>query len=429
MTDPVTIQKIRCIKTAPAGIRLVVVKVETSQPGLYGLGCATFTQRPSCVVDAVETYLDPFLRGRNVKEIEDIWLAAQVSSYWRNGPVLNNALSGVDQALWDIKGKMANMSVVDLFGGPVRKCVPVYVHASGDTIEETLEHAQEFMGQGFKHVRLQCSVPGQATYGSGSGGDYVGAGQRSRNIDGPLNPQSLFDPEAYMRLVPELFKQARETLGDEVELLHDVHERVPPSGAIRLAKSLEPYRLFFMEDPLPPEELGHFQHLRNHTITPIAMGELFTNPAEMMPLIKDRLIDFIRVHMSDIGGLTPCRKLANVCEAFGVRMALHGPGDTSPVGMAANLAIDLTVMNQGIQEWHMDHLGVTGEAAERMAEVFQGMPEIRDGCAWHNGGVGLGIDIDEEAAAKYPWPLDPSEGANPCLWPAVRNTDGSIVRP
>eukprot|EP01065_Artemidia_motanka_P029200 TRINITY_DN3528_c0_g1_i1.p1 TRINITY_DN3528_c0_g1~~TRINITY_DN3528_c0_g1_i1.p1 ORF type:complete len:475 (+),score=124.59 TRINITY_DN3528_c0_g1_i1:82-1425(+) len=430
--EPVTITKIRCIKTAPAGIRLVVVKVETSRPGLYGLGCGTFTQRPSCVVDAVETYLDPFLRGRDVSEIEDIFLAAQVSSYWRNGPVLNNALSGVDQALWDIKGKMAGMPVYQLLGGKVRRAVPVYVHASGDDIPETIADAKKYMSQGFRYIRLQCSVKGQSTYGTGKGGDYVGAGKGKvdeKTVDGPTTPQSYFDPEAYMRIVPKLFCAARKELGDEVELLHDVHERVAPSGAIQLAKALEPYRLFFLEDILPPEELDHFKLLRSQSSTPIAMGELFTNQAEYLPLVKDRLIDFIRCHMSDVGGVTPMRKIAHMCEFFGVRLALHGPGDTSPIGMAANVALDLTHMNFGIQEWHMDHLGVSGDGAQGMNEVFSGMCEIRDGCAWATEKPGWGIDLDEKAAAKYPWPADVAVGQNPCLWPAVRKWDGSIVRP
>ena len=433
--DNILITNIKCIKTAPAGIRLVIVKVETSKSDLYGLGCATFTQRPSCVVDAVETYLNPFLQGRNVMEIEDIWLSAQVSSYWRNGPILNNALSGVDQALWDIKGKIANMSVTDLLGGKVRMAAPVYVHASGQTIEDTIKCAQDFVKEGFTHIRLQCAIPNQSTYGSGSGGDYVGAGKsitKNTNtlvVNGPTTPCTYFNPKSYLLLVPELFKKARHILGDNVELLHDVHERLSPSDAIILGRSLEPYRLFFMEDPLPPEEIDHFKLLRNHTITPIAMGELFTNQSEYLPLIKNRLIDYIRVHMSDIGGITPCRKLAHLCEYFGVKLALHGPGDTSPIGMAANLAIGLSSHNQGIQEWHMDHLGVTGEASNKMNEVFKGMPCIKDGCAWSNNLPGLGIDINEAAAEKYKWNDDIRAGPNPCLWESVRDKDGSIVRP
>merc|ERR1711924_84505 len=221
----------------------------------------------------------------------------------------------------------------------------------------------------------------------GKGGDYVGAGKGAvsgDNPDGPTSPQTLFDPEAYMRLVPKLFKKARQVLGDEIELLHDVHERVPPLGAIRLATALEPYRLFFLEDALAPEEQQYFKLMRQQTCTPIAMGELYTNPAEWKDLIQSRAIDFMRVHTSHVGGITPVVKLANLCEAFGVRLALHGPGDNSPVGMCAILAVDLSSMNFGIQEWHMDHLGVSGEAAVGMKAVFKGMPEIKDGMAWSN---------------------------------------------
>ena len=405
------IQSIRCIPTAPAGIRLVVVKVETTEPGLYGLGCATFTQRPLAVIEAVHQYLDPFLRGRNVNEIEDIFLSAQVSSYWRNGPVLNNALSGVDMALWDIKGKLAGMPVYELLGGPCRRAAPVYVHASGSTFEEVINQARQWMEQGVRHVRLQTGVPGQASYGTTS--DL----QSSEETDGPLSPRNIFEPADYVRIVPRLFEYARQELGEEVELLHDIHERVPASLAIRLAKDLEPYRLFFLEDPLPPEELHLFRHFRAHTAIPLAMGELFTNLNEFLPLIREQLIDFIRVHLSEIGGLTPARKLAATCELFGIRTAWHGPGDTSPIGHAANLALDLATPNFGIQEFTP-----WGQAT---LDVFPGCFEFREGCLWPNDRPGWGIDIDEPLAANFPYPEHPHNGA----WPAIRRRDGSIVRP
>ena len=408
---PVTIEKIRCIQTAPAGIRLVIVKVETSQPGLYGLGCATFTQRPLAVVEAVTQYLDPFLRGRNVEQITDINQAANMSSYWRNGPVLNNALSGVDMALWDLKGKQASMPVHDLLGGKCRMAAPVYVHASGNTIEETCQRAGELWQQGFRHVRLQVAVDGQATYGTKS--DL----QVAAEVDSPTNPHNLFEPADYVRLAPKLFAAARDQLGDEIELLHDIHERLPGPLALQLAKDLEPYRLFFLEDPLPPEEIDHFRLLRHHTHIPIAMGELFNNPNEFVPLIKERLIDFIRIHLSQVGGLTSSWKIANLCEFFGVRTAWHGPGDTSPVGQMANLALDLACPNFGIQEvMFMD---------ENTQAVFPGCPELRDGQMWPNDQPGLGIDIDEEQAARFPYPDHPYQGA----WPAIRRRDGGIVKP
>ena len=407
----VSIEKVRCIATAPAGIRLVIVKVETTEPGLYGLGCATFTQRPLAVIEAVENYLDPFLRGRDADEIEDIFQSAYVSSYWRQGPVLNNALSGVDQALWDIKGKRAGMPVYDLIGGRCRMAAPVYMHASGRDFAEVTDSARQLMDQGVRHVRMQVEVPGQATYGTSS--DL----KTHTEIDSPTNPHNVFEPADYARRVPKLFEHARNELGDEVELLHDIHERVPPSMAVQLSKDMEPFRLFFLEDALPPEEINHFRRLREASHTPIAMGELFTNVNEYLPLISERLIDFIRVHISDIGGFTMARKIAALCEFSGVRTAWHGPGDTSPIGHAANLALDLAVPNFGIQEFTPFN--------QHTLDVFPGCAELRDGMLWPNGQPGWGMDIDEDLAARFPYPEQTYNGA----WPAIRKRDGSIVRP
>lgn len=407
----VLIENIRCIATAPAEIRLVVVKVETNEPGLHGYGCATFTQRPLAVIEAVERYLAPFLKGRDVDEIEDIWQAAYLSSYWRQGPVLNNGLSGVDMALWDIKGRRAGMPVYDLLGGKCRMAAPVYVHASGRDFDEVTDNARNLMSQGYGHVRMQVEVPGQATYGTES--DL----QTHETIDGPTAPQNVFEPADYARLAPQLFEHARSELGEEVELLHDIHERLPAPLAIQLAKDLEPFRLFFLEDALPPEDLNSFRRMREASSTPIAMGELFTNVNEYLPLIQNQLIDFIRVHLSDIGGLTPARKLAALCEFFGVRTAWHGPGDTSPIGHSANLALDLATPNFGIQEFTRFN--------QATLDVFSGCPEIRDGMLWSNDQPGWGIEVDETLAAKFPYPEHPYNGA----WPAIRRRDGSIVKP
>src|SRR5438105_10014858 len=253
------ITRVKTICTAPEGIRLVVVKVETSEPGLYGLGCATFTQRPLAVVTAVEEYLDPFLRGRDVDDIEDIYQSAYVSSYWRSGPVLNNALSGVDMALWDIKGKRAGMPVYQLFGGKCRMGAWLYAHASGADFAEVEDHARAFVERGYRYVRCQVTVPGMATYGS-------------RVTPQLAVDQPPWEPAAYCRLVPRLFEHMRSVLGDEVELLHDVHERVAPLQAVQLAKDLEPYRLFFLEDAFAPEDVEYFRLLRQQTSTPLAMG-------------------------------------------------------------------------------------------------------------------------------------------------------------
>ncbi len=400
------ITRVKAICTAPDGIRLVVVKIETSEPGLYGLGCATFTQRPLTVVTAVEQYLEPFLIGRDPNDIEDIYQTAYVSSYWRSGPVLNNALSGVDQALWDIKGKRAGMPVYQLLGGKCRMAAPLYAHASGRDFQEVEENARSFMERGYHYVRCQVAVPGMSTYGSAAG--------RTPHLRPGQDP---WEPGPYCRLVPKLFEHMRNALGDEVELLHDVHERVPPIQAIQLAKDLEQFKLFFLEDVFAPEDNDYFRILRQQSSIPLAMGELFVNQAEYVPLIRDRLIDFIRVHISDIGGLSMARKLAAFCEFFGVRTAWHGPGDVSPVGHSANLQLDLACYNFGIQEQHL--------FGERTREVFPGCPEIRQGMLWSNEQPGLGLDLDETLAARYPFPEHPLNGA----WPPVRRLDGTVIRP
>lgn len=396
------ITDVKVICTAPNGIRLVVVKVLTSEPGLYGVGCATFTQRPLAVVTAIEEYLKPFVIGRDPDDIEDIFQAAYVSSYWRTGPVLNNALSGIDEALWDIKGKRANLPVYQLLGGKCRESVPLYAHASGADFKEVEENVRKYQEQGYRYVRAQVAVPGLSTYGSRA---TSAAGRRT------------WEPTPYCRIVPQLFEHLRSTVGDQVELLHDIHERIPPIQAIGLAKELEKYNLFFLEDPFAPEDIEYFRLMRQQTAIPIAMGELFVNQNEYVPLVKDRLIDFMRVHVSDIGGLSMARKLAAFCEFFGVRTAWHGPGDVSPVGHAANLALDLACYNFGIQEQTVFR--------EEAQAVFPGCPEIHDGAMWPSDRPGLGIDVDEKLAAKYPYPEHPLNGA----WPAIRREDGTVVKP
>ncbi len=396
-----TIRAIRTIMTAPRGLRLVVVKVETSEPGLYGLGCATFTQRHLAVRAAIDDYLAPLLIGRDPQRIEDIWQTMHVNSYWRNGPVLNNALSGIDMALWDIKGKLAGLPVYQLLGGKCREAAAVYRHTDGRDPSEVAEKVQAFMDEGYRYIR--CQMAG-----------YGGAPPTRQAPDGAM-PGVYFDPESYARSVPRLFEHVRARVGEEVALLHDIHERLAPIEAVRLAKALEPYRLFFLEDPLPPEQIAWFQAIRQQCAVPLAMGELFVNPTEWMPLITARLIDFIRVHISAIGGVTPARKLAVVCEAFGVRTAWHGPADVSPVGHAANLHLDLACPNFGVQEW----MPFTDEEQA----IFPGCPDVRAGYMYPNDRPGLGIDLDEREAARYPC-------ANETInWTQTRTPDGTPAYP
>lgn len=409
---PLKITDIKTILTAPAGIRLVVVKVVTSEPGLYGLGCATFTQRARAVETAVDKYLRPFLVGKDPLAIEDTWQSVFLSSYWRNGPVLGNALSGVDMALWDILGKRTGVPVYQLFGGKCRKAVDTYRHASGDTFAAVEKSARALVEQGQRYVRIQVGIPGLETYGSGP------RGRKEPGGPGANGTAQVWEPRAYVRTVPKLFEHIRKQLGDEVELLHDVHERVPPILAVQLAKDLETYKPFFLEDPFSPEDIGYFEKLRPQTSTPIAMGELFNNPNEWVGLVSNRLIDFIRIHISQVGGLTMARKVAALCEFFGVRTAWHGPGDVSPVGHAANVHLDLAVPNFGIQE------GRAFTQAEK--DVFPGCPELKDGYLWANDNPGLGIDLDEKLAAKFPVTDDPPFDFR---WGNYRRRDGSVVKP
>lgn len=405
-SKPVTITKVRAILTAPGGSNLVIVKVETSEPGLYGIGCATFTQRAAVVVPAVNIYLNEFCVGRNVDDIEDMWMSAYVSSYWRNGPVLNNALSGLDQALWDIKGKRANMPVYQLLGGRSRINVDTYTHAGGRTLEEITDRVQQYMEQGWRHIRIQ-----QGGYGGVGSFGQVQPDFKIANYGRQTDGYS--DQGEYLRRVPKMFEHIRKTCGEKVELLHDIHEQVEPIMAINMIKELEQYRPYFIEDPFSPENMGWFKQLRATTSVPIAMGELFNNINEFQQPMVDKLFDFIRIHISQIGGITPAMKVARLGEWFNVRTAWHGPGDTSPVGHQANNHIDIAVYNFGIQESQVFN--------EKVHSVFPGCPTITNGYYNVTDVPGLGIDIDEKEAAKYPIHY---RGMG-----TLRKNDGTIIKP
>ncbi len=406
------IKDISVIECQPAGTRLSVVKIVTDQDGLYGYGCATFTQRADLVKPAVDRYLKPFLMGKSTDRIEDIWQSCYDSSYWKNGPVLNNALSGVDQALWDIKGRQAGLPVYDLVGGKTREAADCYGHADGAENAQVIDSIKGYMSRGFRHVRAQIGVPGMEGYGSQRGGEMVKG----------LHPGPIFEPQYYTRRVLKMFEAVRDSLGFEVELLHDAHERVSPNQAVQFAKDLEKFKLFYLEDVLSPEDIAYFRQIRSQTATPLAMGELFNSPHEWSPLIAERLIDYIRCHVSQVGGFTPARKIAILGENFGVRTAWHGPGDVSPVGHAANITLDLVSTNFGIQEY--------SPFSERLQEVFHNCPVMKDGYLYANETPGWGIEVDEKQAAKYPFGTS-ERGDRQRLnggWGEVRRRDGSIIK-
>lgn len=412
-----TIERVRVICTAPEGINLVVVKVDTNQDGLYGLGCATFAYRHLAVKTVVEEYLDPLLKGRNVENIEEIWQLMHQNGYWRNGPIENNAISGVDMALWDIKGKMANMPVYQLFGGKYREGIPVYRHADGKDLSELCENIQKFQEMGITNIRCQCG---------GYGGDSYGTIPKASPM-GAL-PGVYLDSCTYIKNTVELFGGIRDKIGYDMNLVHDVHERIAPMEVIRLAKELEPFDLFFLEDPVCIEQTEWLRRLRQQSSIPIAEGELFNNPKEWKMLISEQLIDYIRVHISQIGGITPARKLQIFAEQYGVKTAWHGPGDMSPIAHAANIHIDLAAPNFGVQEWSgieppnfviQDLKGPHGA----LLEVFPGLPEFDKGYVYANDTPGLGVDINEEEAAKYPCENTVT------TWTQTRKRDGSLQTP
>ncbi len=401
------IKDITVINTSPEGSRLCVVKVTTDQAGLYGYGCATFTQRADLIEPAVTKYLKPLLLNHPVDRIEDAWQMAYDSSYWKNGPVENNAISGVDQALWDIKGRMANMPVYELLGGKAREAADLYGHAEGAEIADTIESARRFIAQGFRHVRIQVGVPGMAGYGSPTAGN-------SRIPS--LHDQPVFEREGAKRRAMALFETARKELGEEIELLHDMHERYTPTEAVQFCKEAEKFRLFFLEDPLSPEDLPWFRNIRAQCASPIAMGELFNSPHEWTPLIQERLIDYMRMHISQMGGLTPARKVAAMGEIFNVRTAWHGPGDVSPIGHMCMLHLDLASTNFGIQEYTPFN--------EVTQSIFHGCPEMKGGYLYANDRPGWGIEIDEKAAAARPFRPNPLNGG----WGELRLPDGQIIK-
>jgi mannonate dehydratase len=405
--DGLRITGVRTVVTAPQGPALVVVRVDTSDPGLYGLGCATFTQRYDAVATVVDRHLGPLVVGRHPADIEDITRMLRLSSYWRNGPVLNNALSGVDMALWDIAGKRAGMPVYELLGGRVRGGAAVYLHASGATVDDTVADARRLMDQGVRHVRLQVGQPGHGSYGyPGTLGGYPG----QPYPDG-------WDVQHYLRTTPALFAAARRELGEEVALLHDVHSRLTPKQAVQLCRALEPYRPFFVEDVVAPEHYDRLPEVRAAAPVPIAVGELLGSVPEAARLVLAGGVDLLRLHVSAVGGVTPVRKLVALCELTEVQVAFHSPADVSPIGAAANVALDVTTPAFGIQEGHV--------YADAVREVFPGTLSIVDGYLYPSDAPGWGIELDERAAAGHP----PSAHGFERWAVRVRRPDGGVEAP
>lgn len=378
----------KVIVTCP-GRNFVTLKLITDE-GVYGIGDATLNGREKAVVAYLEEHVIPCLINRDPHQIEDIWQYLYRGAYWRRGPVTMTAIAAVDVALWDIKAKLAKMPLYQLLGGRCREGVMVYGHANGSTIDETLGELDKYMGLGYKAIRLQTGVPGlKSTYGvSGDKMFYEPA-------DADLPSENVWSTEKYLDSVPKLFEKAREKVGFGPHLLHDVHHRLTPIEAARLGKSLEPYRLFWLEDAVVADNPESFRLFRQHTVTPIAVGEVFNSIHDCRQLIQEQLIDYIRCTLVHTGGISHLRKIASLADLYNVRTGCHGATDLSPASMGAALHFDISIPNFGVQEY-MRHTKETDE-------VFPHNYKFKNGYLIPGEEPGHGVDIDEKLAAKYPY--------------------------
>ncbi|MGH2351123.1 MAG: D-galactonate dehydratase family protein [Chloroflexota bacterium] len=384
-----------------------IVKIVTDQPGLVGYGNAALSGGELAVTTMIDQHLKPRLLGADPDRIEDTWQLFQRSTYWRGGRVLAGAMAAIDLALWDIKGKRAGLPLYSLLGGKCREKVRCYGHASGRTIEETAEAVRAHQERGYRAIRAQVATPGYEAGSYGAGGAGAGAEEP------PARRVRVWEPTPYLRIVPQLFERLRLDLGPDVDLLHDVHDRLTPIQAAQLAKELEPFHLFFLEDPLPIENKEGLRLLRSATTTPLAIGERFSSKWDCLPLITGQVVDYVRNAMSKSGGLTELRKIATLAEPFQVKTAFQGPTDVGPLAFAATIHLDLAIPNFGIQE--------DPHFSPEIHELFRGLPGFHDGYYTTGDQPGLGIEVDEAGIKRHPY--------QPFFFPVIRREDGSIQDP
>ncbi|MFO7306278.1 MAG: D-galactonate dehydratase family protein [Gammaproteobacteria bacterium] len=393
----------RVIITCP-GRNFVTLKIET-RSGVYGLGDATLNGRELAVASYLQDHVIPNLIGRDAGRIEDTWQFLYRGAYWRRGPVTMTAIAAVDVALWDIVAKLAGMPLYQLLGGRSRNGVLVYGHANGRDIEETVDEVGKYIEKGYRAVRAQCGVPGiEKPYGVSS------LKTAYEPAESELPVETIWNTTKYLNVVPKLFEKLRATYGPEIELLHDGHHRMTPIEAARLGRDLEPYRLFWLEDATPADNQLAFEVIRRHTITPLAVGEVFNSIWDCKQLIERQLIDYIRTTIVHAGGITHVRRLADFAAIHQVRTGFHGATDLSPVCMGAALHFDTWVPNFGIQEY-MQHTQETND-------VFPHDYTFRDGRLHCGESPGHGVDIDEKLAAKFPY--------SPKQLPIARLEDGTM---
>lgn len=382
------ITEVKVIASCP-GRNFVTVKIVTDE-GVYGIGDATLNGRELAVASYLEDHVAPCLVGRDPRQSEDIWQFLYRGAYWRRGPVTMTAIAGIDTALWDIKAKLAGMPLYQLLGGRSRDGVLVYGHANGRDAEEACDEVARYLELGYEAIRVQCGIPGlDSTYGVSRDKMFY------EPADADLPSENTWSSEKYLDHVPSLFDALRSRFGFDLHLLHDVHHRLTPNEAARVGKLLEPYRLFWLEDAVPAENQEGFRHIRRHTVTPLAVGEVFNTIWDCKALIEEQLIDYIRATVVHAGGITHLRRIADFAAMNHVRTGCHGATDLSPVCMGAALHFDTWVPNFGIQEY-MRHSDATDE-------VFPHDYRFENGYLYPGESPGHGVDIDEKLAAKYPY--------------------------
>jgi mannonate dehydratase len=382
----------------------VTLKIETDS-GLYGLGDATLNGREKAVVSYLEDHCIPALVGRDPANIEDIWHYFYRGAYWKRGPITMTAVSAIDMALWDIKGKSLGTPLYNLLGGKSRNGVLVYAHATGRDTVETVEKVGREIDEGFLAIRVQSGIPGLA--------DVYGVAKDGKRYE-PARPgiaeEHRWDTAKYLNFAPRLFAKVREVYGDDLHLLHDVHHRCTPIEAARLARELEPFHLFWLEDAVTGELQEGLRLVRSHSTTPLAIGEVFNTVYDYTTLITEQLIDYVRMPLVHGGGISHLQKVAAFASIYHVLTGFHGATDLSPVNMAAALHFDLAINNFGIQEY-MPH-------ADLVNEVFRVNYRYEKGYMYVDDSPGIGVDIDEEKAKLYPY-------SEACL-PVNRKLDGTL---
>jgi len=395
------ITRVKHLLTCPQR-NYIFVKIETDED-LYGWGEASLNWSEYEVITRLEQ-LAPLLIGQDPTRIEDLWHFLYARTYWHGGPINMTALAGIDMALWDILGKRAGLPLYQLLGGKSREGVLVYNHAIGDSFEETAEQVQGYLEQGYKVVRAQV-------------GEYGGVGNKPESYAGEraeateyVERTDYFNAALYIENVPKLFEYLRERFGMELELFHDVHGKLTPIDAARLAKNLEPYRLLFLEDPLRPEHRESFRLLRQHTITPLGVGEIMSSKFDLLPLFQEQLIDFYRLPPIHGGGITEARKIAALAEPYQIRSAFHGPDDIGPIAQAASVHLSRSIHNFGVLEW--------ANFNTQTHDVVSGICSFRNGLAFPQELPGLGVDVNETIAAQFPYQRVPT--------PVTRLADGTM---